>query len=308
MSKPRTWGILLVGGLATRLYPTTASLSKHLLPIYDKPAYYYPLSLLLEAGIRDVVLVTRPDLVTTFGESVDRYGSFGANIVVLSQMSPRGIADALLLAINSGALPIREEDRIVLALGDNLFHGAGCSQRLRQASSPEASPCVLFLSWVAEPNRYGVAVFHPGGLRLKEIVEKPAEILSNWAVSGLYSYSVPAALEAGALSLSSRGQLEITDLHNRLLSRGDVSYRLLGPEVTWMDTGEPDSLLDAANYVHAIQRRTGSLVGSPQLAAYYGGLIDRPRLHELATMAEGSYGESLRRQVFRDESITRNAR
>jgi glucose-1-phosphate thymidylyltransferase len=270
-------GILLAGGSGTRLHPITQATSKQLLPVYDKPMVYYPLSTLLLAGIREVLIISTPVDLPQFQRLFHDGAHLGIRITYAEQEKPDGIAQAFLIG---------EEwidgEACALALGDNLIHGDHLSTMLRAAGArPEGA--TVFAYQVRDPERYGVVSFNADG-RAVEIVEKPKNPASNWAVTGLYFYDSQVTEFARAIKPSPRGELEITDLNQTYLRNGSLHVERLGRGTAWLDAGTPDSLLQAATFVQTIQLRQGNLVGCPEEVAYRMGYIDAAALRERAAL------------------------
>jgi glucose-1-phosphate thymidylyltransferase len=257
-------GILLAGGSGTRLHPITLAASKQLLPVYDKPMVYYPLSTLMLAGIRDIMIISTPDDLPQFKRLLGDGSRLGVQFTFAEQPKPDGIAQAFLIA------------RDWLAGGDNLIHGEHLSVLLRAAvARPEGA--TVFACQVRDPERYGVVTFDEAGHAL-EIVEKPALPQSNWAVTGLYFYDKRVGEMAASITPSPRGELEITDLNKIYLEEGTLHVERLGRGAAWLDAGTPDSLMQAATFVQTIQSRQGMLVGSPEEVAFRKGFIDADQL------------------------------
>ncbi len=270
-------GILLAGGSGTRLHPITQATSKQLLPVYDKPMVYYPLSTLLLAGIQEVLIISTPHDLPQFQRLFHDGAHLGIRIAYAEQPSPDGLAQAFLIG---------EEwidgEACALALGDNLIHGDHLSTLLRAAGSrPEGA--TVFAYQVRDPERYGVVSFDSDG-KAVNIVEKPAHTTSPWAVTGLYFYDDRVTEFAHAVKPSARGELEITDLNQMYLHEGTLHVERLGRGTAWLDAGTPDSLLQAATFVQTIQSRQGNLVGCPEEVAYRMGYIDAAQLKERAGM------------------------
>ncbi|HEY7576225.1 MAG TPA: glucose-1-phosphate thymidylyltransferase RfbA [Acetobacteraceae bacterium] len=264
-------GILLAGGSGTRLHPMTLAASKQMLPVYDKPMVYYPLSTLMLAGIRDILVISTPEDLPQFRRLLGDGGRFGVRFSYAEQPRPEGIAQAFLIGrdwIAGGAC--------ALALGDNLIHGDHLSTTLRTAASRPRGATV-FAYQVRDPERYGVVSFDSDG-RATEIVEKPAAPQSNWAVTGLYFYDEAVSQLARTIRPSARGELEITDLNRLYLNAGTLAVERLSRGCAWLDAGTPDSLLQAATFVQTIQSRTGMLVGCPEEVAFRMGYIDADTL------------------------------
>lgn len=268
-------GILLAGGSGTRLHPMTLAASKQLLPVYDKPMVYYPLSTLMLAGIRDVMVISTPEDLPQFRRLLGDGARFGIRFEYAVQPKPEGIAQAFHIGADwIGGQPC------ALALGDNLIHADHLSRLLRGAADREAGATV-FAYQVRDPERYGVVSFDETG-RAVEIVEKPTAPLSNWAVTGLYFYDRQVTDIARAIRPSARGELEITDLNRVYLEAGTLAVEKLSRGCAWLDAGTPDSLLQAATFVQTIQSRTGMLVGCPEEVAFRMGFIDADALRDHA--------------------------
>jgi len=270
-------GILLAGGSGTRLHPITQATSKQLLPVYDKPMVYYPLSTLLLAGIREVLIISTPVDLPQFQRLFHDGSHLGIRITYAEQPEPEGIAQAFLIG---------EEwidgEACALALGDNLIHGDHLSALLRAAGArPEGA--TVFAYQVRDPERYGVVSFDGAG-KAVEIVEKPKNPASAWAVTGLYFYDARITAFAKQIKPSARGELEITDLNQLYLSEGSLHVERLGRGTAWLDAGTPDSLLQAATFVQTIQSRQGNLVGCPEEVAYRMGYIDAAALRDRAKL------------------------
>lgn len=285
-------GIILAGGSGTRLYPATLSVSKQLLPIYDKPMVYYPLSVLMLAGIRDIMLITTPQDQEAFRRLLGDGSRWGLSLVYQVQPRPEGLAQALLLSREFCA-----GGPSALALGDNLFYGNGLTERLRSARRgiEERGGAAIFATQVTDPERYGVVAFDPAG-KAVSLEEKPAAPRSNYAVTGLYFYDGNAAARAAALKPSARGELEITDLNRAYLEAGALSVEVLRRGVAWLDTGTHESMLQASTFIEAVETRQGLKVGCPEEVAWRQGWINRERLEALAAALEkNQYGLYLRR-------------
>ena len=264
-------GILLAGGSGTRLHPITLAASKQLLPVYDKPMVYYPLSTLMLAGIRDIMIISTPADLPQFKRLLGDGSRLGVQFTFAEQPNPDGIAQAFLIARDWLA-----GEACALALGDNLIHGEHLSVLLRAAvARPEGA--TVFACQVRDPERYGVVTFDEAGHAL-EIVEKPALPQSNWAVTGLYFYDKRVGEMAASIMPSARGELEITDLNKIYLEEGTLHVERLGRGAAWLDAGTPDSLMQAATFVQTIQSRQGMLVGSPEEVAFRKGFIDADQL------------------------------
>ncbi|WP_284943896.1 glucose-1-phosphate thymidylyltransferase RfbA [Acidisoma cladoniae] len=268
-------GILLAGGSGTRLHPITQATSKQLLPVYDKPMVYYPLSTLLLSGIRDIMIISTPADLPQFKRLLGDGSRFGVKFTFAEQPSPDGLAQAFLIAREW-----LQGEACALALGDNLIHGEHLSVLLRAAAArPEGA--TVFACQVRDPERYGVVSFDDTG-RALEIIEKPAVPDSNWAVIGLYFYDKRVSDIATTIKPSARGELEITDLNQVYLQEGTLHVERLGRGTAWLDAGTPDSLMQAATFVQTIQSRQGMLVGSPEEVAFRKGFIDADQLRTLS--------------------------
>ncbi len=281
-------GIILAGGSGTRLHPSTLAASKQLLPVYDKPMVYYPLSTLLLAGIRDLLLISTPQDLPQFRRLLGDGSQYGIRIGYAAQPSPDGLAQAFLIGEDWLA-----GEACALALGDNLIHADHLSLALRQAAGREAGATV-FAYQVRDPERYGVVTFDDAG-RAIDIVEKPAAPASSWAVTGLYFYDRRVTEFARRIRPSARGELEITDLNRLYLDDGSLAVERLGRGTAWLDAGTPDSLLQAATFVQTIQARQGQLVGCPEEVAFRMGFIDADTLRRhAARLGKTELGRVLR--------------
>jgi glucose-1-phosphate thymidylyltransferase len=281
-------GIILAGGSGTRLHPATIASSKQLLPVYDKPMVYYPLSTLMLAGIRDILVISTPQDLPQFRRLLGDGARLGVRIAYAEQPRPEGLAQAFLIGRDWIA-----GEPCALALGDNLIHGEHLSVTLRAAVARSVGATV-FAYEVRDPERYGVVAFDGTG-RAVEIVEKPAHPRSNWAVTGLYFYDRNVTELATAIRPSARGELEITDLNRIYLESGQLNVERLSRGCAWLDAGTPDSLLQAATYVQTIQSRTGLLVGCPEEVAFRMGFIDAAELrHAAEALGKTELGRVLR--------------
>ena len=287
-------GIVLAGGSGTRLHPITQGVSKQLLPIYDKPMVYYPLSTLLLAGIRKILLISTPEDVPAYQRLLGDGSRLGISISYAVQPRPEGLAQAFLIG--------REfvgRDPVALALGDNVFYGHGLPQLLERATQRKRGATV-FGYWVHDPQRYGVVQFAKDGSVLG-IEEKPAVPRSNWAVTGIYFYDNRVLEIAAGLKPSARGELEITDVNLAYLARGELHVELLGRGTAWLDTGTHASLLQASNFVETIQERQGLKIACLEEIAYQKGYLSREQLVALGkAMGKSSYGEYLLRIASED--------
>ncbi|WP_240099677.1 glucose-1-phosphate thymidylyltransferase RfbA [Thermomonas flagellata] len=280
-------GIVLAGGSGTRLYPITQAISKQLLPVYDKPMVYYPLSVLMLAGIREVLVINTPHEQALFQRLLGDGSQWGMRIEYAVQPRPDGLAQALLIGREflAGA-------PCCLVLGDNIFHGDGLTALLQQADARRHGATV-FGYWVRDPERYGVAEFDAEG-RVVGLEEKPARPKSNYAVTGLYFYDGRASDFAAQLAPSARGELEITDLNRRYLEDGSLHLQTMGRGFAWLDTGTHESLVEAASFIETIEKRQGLRVCCPEEIAYFNGWIDAERLRALAQpLAKNGYGQYL---------------
>lgn len=284
-------GIILAGGYGTRLYPITVSVSKQLLPVYDKPMIYYPLSALMLAGIKDIAVITTPVDQDQFIRTLGDGSQWGLNISYITQSSPDGLAQAYLLAEN-----FLDGASSAMVLGDNIFFGHGLSDLLRQACDQDKGGTV-FGYRVADPERYGVVDFNDKG-EVTQIIEKPKTPPSQYAVTGLYFLDGSAPERAKQVTRSGRGELEITTLLEMYLHDGLLNVQLMGRGYAWLDTGTHESLLDAGNFVRTLETRQGLQTGSPDEIAFRNGWIDMEQLLARAKLYEkNSYGEYLKRLV-----------
>jgi glucose-1-phosphate thymidylyltransferase len=280
-------GILLAGGSGTRLHPITRGVSKQLLPVYDKPMVYYPLSTLMLAGIRDVLVISTPEDLPGFERLLGDGVQLGMSIQYAAQPRPEGIAQAFLIGRD-----FIGGDGVALALGDNIFHGHGLGDRLESAAQ-QRSGATVFGYWVSDPERYGVVEFDAQGHALT-IEEKPKKPRSHYAVVGLYFYDNQIVDIARALEPSPRGELEITDVNLAYLKHGQLRVELLGRGIAWLDTGTHESLLQASEYVHTVQERQGLMISSIEEMAFRQGWISREQLAKLGRdLAKSPYGTYL---------------
>jgi glucose-1-phosphate thymidylyltransferase len=280
-------GIILAGGSGTRLHPITRAVSKQLVPVYDKPMIYYPLSVLMLAGIREVLVITTPDDQAPFRKLLSDGTQWGLSIRYAIQPSPDGLAQAFLIGRDFIA-----GEPCALVLGDNIFYGHGLPTLIKKASQ-RTSGATVFGYFVQNPDAYGVAELDAEG-RVIGLEEKPKQPKSNYAVTGLYFYDSNVVSLAESLKPSSRGELEITDLNRLYLEREQLYLEKMGRGVAWLDTGTHDSLLQAAQFIQTIQARQGLMVSCPEEIAFYKGWIDAVRLQELALpLAKTAYGQYL---------------
>ena len=287
MSTNARKGIILAGGSGTRLYPITKAVSKQLLPVFDKPMIYYPLSVLMLAGIREVLIINTPHEQALFQHLLGDGSQWGMKIEYAAQPSPDGLAQAFLIGRDflSGSPSC-------LVLGDNIFYGQGLTQLLQRANAQD-SGATVFGYWVRDPERYGVAEFDASG-KVVGLEEKPAEPKSSYAVTGLYFYDGRASDFAAGLAPSPRGELEITDLNRCYLDDGSLQLEKMCRGYAWLDTGTHESLVEASTFIETIEKRQGLRVSCPEEIAYFNGWIDDDQLRELARpLAKNGYGQYL---------------
>ena len=283
-------GIVLAGGSGTRLYPITKGVSKQLLPIYDKPMVYYPISVLMLAGIRDILLISTPDDLPAFRRLLGDGSDFGVNLSFAEQPSPDGLAQAFLIGKE-----FIGDDCACLVLGDNIFYGSGFSAMLRQAveDAERNARATVFGYWVSDPQRYGVAEFDSDGNCLS-IEEKPEHPKSNYAVVGLYFYPNKVVNVAETIRPSARGELEITSVNQRFLEDGQLKVQTLGRGFAWLDTGTHDSLSEASTFVEVIEKRQGLKIACLEAIAFKNGWISAEKLKAVAApMSKNQYGQYL---------------
>ena len=280
-------GIILAGGRGTRLHPLTFAMSKQLLPVYDKPMVYYPLSMLMLADIREILIISTPEDLPLFRSLLGDGTQWGVSFSYAEQDQPRGLADAFRV----GAEFVGGEPSCLI-LGDNIFFGHGLPEILRRASTLNSGACI-FAYAVRDPERYGVVEFDETG-KVISLEEKPAQPKSHYAVPGIYFYDPSVVQLAANLQPSKRGELEITDLNRLFLERGDMRVETMGRGTAWLDAGTHESLLQAANFIQAVQERQGMMISCPEEIAYRMGFIDKAQLLQLAgKLKNNSYGQYL---------------
>lgn len=282
----RVKGIILAGGSGTRLHPITLGVSKQLIPVYDKPMVYYPLSTLMLAGIRDILIITTPHDAESFERLLGDGSRFGVSLTYARQPSPDGLAQAFTIGAEFiGA------DKVALVLGDNLLYGSGLGTKLERFTDVDGG--AIFAYWVAEPSAYGVIEFDDNGVALS-LEEKPAKPKSNYAIPGLYFYGNDVIAIARDLKPSDRGEYEITDVNRTYLDQGRLSVQVLPRGTAWLDTGTFDQMTDAADYVRTIERRTGLKIGVPEEIAWRQGFLSDDELRTRAqTLVKSGYGTYL---------------
>lgn len=294
-------GIILAGGSGTRLYPMTKAISKQIVPIYDKPMIYYPLSVLMLAGIRDILIISTPRDIVTFKELFGDGAELGLNFQYAVQESPRGLAEAFIIGES-----FIGDYNVALVLGDNIFHGYGFTERLEKAVERKIG-ATIFGYHVSNPRDFGVVEFDKD-FNVISIEEKPIEPKSNYAVPGLYFYDNDVIAISKSIKPSARGELEITEVNNEYLRRGNLKVELFGRGMAWLDTGTPSGLLSAANFVEAVQTRQGLYIACIEEIAYRKGFIDKAQLQSLAyPMEKTDYGQYLLSIANMDEKVLKEA-
>lgn len=281
-------GIILAGGKGTRLYPVTKGVSKQLLPVYDKPLIYYPLSVLMLAGLRKILIISTPRDIPRFKDLLGDGRQIGIEISYAEQPEPRGIAESFIIGED-----FIEKDNVALILGDNIFYGHDLTKFLEEASHLEEG-AMIFGYYVKNPYQYGVIEFDKD-LNVISIEEKPKNPKSNWVVTGLYFYDNEVIKIAKSLKPSQRGELEITDVNNEYLKRGKLKLKLLGRGFAWLDTGTYDSLIEASMFIKTIEERQGLKIGCVEEIAYRLGYIDKKQLLKLAENTSTNYGDYLKK-------------
>ena len=282
-----TKGIILAGGSGSRLYPMTVSVSKQLLPVYDKPMIYYPLSTLMQAGIRQILIITTPEDAKVYETLLGNGQKWGLEIQYAAQPKPEGLAQAFIIGEE-----FIGENRVCLILGDNIFYGNGIEETLRKAASKK-SGANIFAHYVNDPERYGVVVLNDKNKPI-DLEEKPVAPKSNYAVTGIYMYDSDVIDVAKSIVPSARGELEITDVNKAYLEQGALKVEFFGRGTAWLDTGTTHSLLDAANFIRVLEERQGLKIGCPEETAYRQKFIDKSQLRELAENLKNSgYGQYL---------------
>ncbi|MDX1916873.1 MAG: glucose-1-phosphate thymidylyltransferase RfbA [Rickettsiaceae bacterium] len=281
-------GIILAGGHGTRLYPLTKTLGKQLLPVYDKPMIYYPLATIMEAGIREIAIISTKEDLPLMQDLLDDGASLGISLTYITQERPDGIAQSFLLAEN-----FIGQNTVCLILGDNIFYGPSFTEQIRNVSSIKDG-AAIFGYHVSDPERYGVVAFDKNG-KIEQIIEKPKNFVSSYAVPGLYFYDNSVIAKAKTISPSSRGELEITDIHNLYIKENNLSLYIIDKGVAWMDAGTFDSLIDASLYVQVLEKRQGIKVGCPEAVALSNKWISREKiLDNISKLKSSPYIEYLR--------------
>lgn len=285
-------GIVLAGGSGTRLYPATLAVSKQILPVYDKPMVYYPLSVLMLAGIRDILLISTPRDIKVFEELLGDGSAFGINLTYAVQPAPNGLAEAFIIGRD-----FIGDGRVAMILGDNIFFGQGLSDICQQAAA-RTSGASIFAYHVEDPERYGVVTFDPETGQATTIEEKPVAPTSSWAITGLYFYDNEVVDIAASIKPSARGELEITEINNHYLRQGELHVHRLGRGYAWLDTGTHESLHDAAAFVQTIERRQGIKIACPEEVGLEMGWLDAEQvMRRVAVLGKNEYANYLRRRV-----------
>lgn len=285
-------GIVLAGGSGTRLHPITQGISKQLVPIYDKPTVYYPLTTLMSAGIKDILIITTPEDQAQFKRLLGDGSQWGISLSYEVQPSPDGLAQAFIIGEQ-----FIGDDKVALVLGDNIFHGHKLSESLKSCANPEGG--IVFAYEVSDPERYGVVEFDDQ-MRATSVEEKPQHPKSNYAIVGLYFYDNDVVEIAKSIKPSDRGELEITAVNDEYLRRGKLKVTILDDGDVWLDTGTIDSLVEATDYIRVLQNRTGQIIGSPENVAFEQGFITKDQLRALAEpLKKSGYGEYLLRRARR---------
>lgn len=279
-------GIVLAGGSGTRLHPLTLAVSKQLMPVYDKPMIYYPISVLILAGIREILIISTPQDVPLFQRLLGDGKKYGCDFQYAEQENPNGLAEAFIIGEN-----FIGKDNVALILGDNIFYGSGLPKLLKANTNPEGG--IIYAYHVNDPERYGVVEFDENNHAIS-IEEKPSKPKSNFAVPGIYFYNNSVIEVAKNIKPSARGELEITDVNKAYLEKGNLSVRVLDRGTAWLDTGTFDSLMQAGQFVQAIEQRQGLKIGSIEEAAYRSGFITKEQVYKLAApLLKSGYGENL---------------
>jgi glucose-1-phosphate thymidylyltransferase len=290
-------GIILAGGLGTRLYPLTLGISKQILPVFDKPMIYYPLSTLMLAGIREVLVISNPENLDSFKRLLGDGNQLGMRFVYEAQAQPRGLADALIIGEKFVA-----GEPVALILGDNIFYGSGLVEKLQEAAQIK-SGAVIFAYPVRDPDRFGVVTLDENDLPVS-LEEKPIHPVSNFAIPGIYFYGSDSSQIASSLKPSPRGELEITDLNRVYLDQGRMQVKVLGRGIAWLDAGTPEALLQAANFVQAVEDRQGLMISCPEEIAYRMNFITLSELKDLANQySKNEYGNYLNKIIHEEMLI-----
>lgn len=280
-------GIILAGGSGTRLHPVTLTISKQLLPVYDKPLIYYPLATMMQSGIRDILIITTPDDSAAFNRLLKDGSQWGINLCYATQQQPQGLAEAFIIGEQ-----FIDKDNVCLILGDNIFYGSDIESQLARGQKVKKG-ATIFAYYVVDPERYGVVTFDNAG-KAVYLEEKPVKPQSNFAVTGLYMYDNKVIDIAKSIRPSARGELEITDVNKTYLELGQLNVEMLSRGTAWLDTGTFNSLLDAANYIRVLEERQGLKIACIEEIAYQRGYINAEQVHSLAVpLAKSGYGEYL---------------